>query len=400
MQRDERSLKPVLFIGSSSEALPVARAIRQNLANDASVKLWDEAGDARLTESTLSSLLRVLDSADFAAFVMAPDDKVISRGKSKPATRDNVLFELGMFVGRLGPERTFLVHDRSAAPRIPSDLKGIQVASYESRGESLRQAVGVASDRIREAIERVGISDNKVIDQVKQLARAVKEISESASTRGVGTFPAYMKHISGVVSEARRELLVASDFASYGSFSSHVDYERYKLALRERAHAGLSVRALHLDTASQKRLLNAQFGSWSTCIRQPEFQRRVNELADRMGGRLIKDRDALIQCAIDVEETEHRHWNFATERRAVACFMPTYVWIADDSLALFTTPVFHDAPEQAFVTRDPTLIHALRSIWRGYELFRVDPVQGNDRKRNAAARGKSSIPSARQPSRS
>ncbi len=66
---------------------------------------------------------------DFAVLVLTPDDMVQSRGTSSLTPRDNVLFELGLFMGGIGRDRTFVVHDRSQAMRMPSDLAGVTTAT-------------------------------------------------------------------------------------------------------------------------------------------------------------------------------------------------------------------------------------------------------------------------------
>ena len=58
---------------------------------------------------TLEALVRMLDRFDFAVLVITPDDVVSIRGDIRQAPRDNVMFELGLFMGRLGPARTFAV---------------------------------------------------------------------------------------------------------------------------------------------------------------------------------------------------------------------------------------------------------------------------------------------------
>src|SRR5439155_16414494 len=70
--------------------------------------------------------------------------------------RDNVLFELGLFMGALGRNRTFVVHSRTTPPMMPSDLAGITPATFEERS-NLEAALGPACTKIRRAIETQGM---------------------------------------------------------------------------------------------------------------------------------------------------------------------------------------------------------------------------------------------------
>ena len=118
-------IRPTVFVGSSSEALSVARKFKEVLEPDVEVVLWDE-GLFELGEDTLSSLLKFVSVFDFGLFVLTPDDLVKSRKFRSPAPRDNVVFEMGLFMGALGRRRAFPVVVSPAKNRVkvPSDLLG------------------------------------------------------------------------------------------------------------------------------------------------------------------------------------------------------------------------------------------------------------------------------------
>jgi hypothetical protein len=122
--------RPLVFIGSSTEGLPVAKAVQANLDYCAECVIWHQGGFG-LSEGSLESLVNKLDEWDFGVLVLTPDDFVESRGARNAVPRDNVLLELGLFVGRLGRERTFMVVDRSAKLKLPSDLAGITPATFQ-----------------------------------------------------------------------------------------------------------------------------------------------------------------------------------------------------------------------------------------------------------------------------
>ena len=164
--------KPALFVGSSSEGLEFARAVRALLDEDAEVTLWKE-GLFDVGSTFIDSLIKALPRFDFAALILTGDDLLTSREVTTLGPRDNVLFELGLFMGRLGRERTFVVRARSDQIKIPSDLAGLTTATYDwPRADHNHQAaVGPACDSIRKMIHTLGFSETRTSIQI----RAVQE---------------------------------------------------------------------------------------------------------------------------------------------------------------------------------------------------------------------------------
>jgi CAP12/Pycsar effector protein, TIR domain len=141
-----------IFVGSSTEGLPVARKLQASLAEEFDVEIWNQGTVFGLGRSTLEALENAVDEYDFGIFVFTPDDELFSRGSSKPVVRDNVVFEMGLFAGRLGRTRAFVVKPRGDVVSLPSDLAGITTASYDSESRNLAAAVEPACESIRTAV--------------------------------------------------------------------------------------------------------------------------------------------------------------------------------------------------------------------------------------------------------
>lgn len=121
-----------IFIGSSSEELGTAKIVKAILQQDFEVVIWDEAlwnkSIFKLNHNFLTNLLTSTLKFDYGILIGSPDDKVDYRGKEMLQARDNVLFELGLFTGRLGLDKcAFLVDD---TVKIPSDMGGIKLAMF------------------------------------------------------------------------------------------------------------------------------------------------------------------------------------------------------------------------------------------------------------------------------
>lgn len=143
--------RPLLFVGSSTEGLKYAQALQLNLDHALEVVLWSQ-GVFGLSDGTLEALVQKLETIDFAALVLTPDDLIDSRGSESHTPRDNVLLELGMCIGALGRKRTFIVFDRSKSLKLPSDLAGITTATFQPHSDgNLQAALGAACTQIEQS---------------------------------------------------------------------------------------------------------------------------------------------------------------------------------------------------------------------------------------------------------
>lgn len=150
--------RPILFVGSSVEGLELARAVQQGLEYDnLDVCLWTD--DVFAPSSTaMDDLLRESDRADFAAFVFGPDDQIHSRGAVRAAPRDNIIFELGLFMGTLGRGRAFMIKAHGTDLAIPSDLAGVSPLAYVHRPDrSPAENMATVCTKLRTAILRDGV---------------------------------------------------------------------------------------------------------------------------------------------------------------------------------------------------------------------------------------------------
>lgn len=124
-------MKPKLFIGSSVEGLTVAENIKVKLDYNFDIDLWNE-GVFGIGNTTLDDLLRKLEESDFGIFVFTPDDKAVIRKENLDVVRDNVLYELGLYTGKLGRKSTFIIAPDNLTKEfhLPSDLIGINYGTY------------------------------------------------------------------------------------------------------------------------------------------------------------------------------------------------------------------------------------------------------------------------------
>lgn len=146
-----------VFVICSVEALPVARIIENAFEHDTfSIEVWNE-GCFKVANYTIKDLEAVVDSSDFAIAIAHADDVTESRDEKWPAPRDNVIFELGLFMGRLGVQRAILMEPRGTDVKLPSDMAGITTVPYRfEKGGNNAALMGPACNKLRVHFETLG----------------------------------------------------------------------------------------------------------------------------------------------------------------------------------------------------------------------------------------------------
>lgn len=124
--------KKRIFIGSSSEELNLAEVAKGILEPEFEVTIWNDTiwdtAVFKINNNFLHDLLKATLQYDFGLLLGTTDDKVIVREKEMLQSRDNVLFELGLFMGRLGLSKCAFVVEKEL--KILSDIKGFSLAEF------------------------------------------------------------------------------------------------------------------------------------------------------------------------------------------------------------------------------------------------------------------------------
>ncbi|TIL65363.1 nucleotide-binding protein [Mesorhizobium sp.] len=151
-------MKPRMFIASSVDHLDLAYAAQEGLEHDVEPTVWTQ-GVFSLSRSSMASLIDQLDESDFGLFIFSPSDVTDIKDEKKKTVRDNVIFELGLFVGRLGSDRCFLVVPRGLDDlHFPTDLLGLTPAMFDADRQdgNMVAALGPACNRVRKSVQKLG----------------------------------------------------------------------------------------------------------------------------------------------------------------------------------------------------------------------------------------------------
>ncbi|HEY5369234.1 MAG TPA: TIR domain-containing protein [Hanamia sp.] len=128
-------MKPRIFLGSSAENLTTLEIISNELSTVGNCVKWTKAFEQN--KSNLDSLFTQTRLSDFSILLAMKDDIVEKKGERLNVSRDNVIFEFGLFLGSTGINRSFLVAEDGID--LPSDLDGITVENLLlKRGNLIR----------------------------------------------------------------------------------------------------------------------------------------------------------------------------------------------------------------------------------------------------------------------
>lgn len=251
--------KPAMFIGSSVEGKRIAETIQVALEYEVDTTVWHQ-GVFGLSGGTLESLVSAVDDYDFATLVLTADDLLEKRKVSGRGPRDNVLFELGLFMGALGRNRTFIVHSRTTPPMLPSDLAGVTPATFEDR-PNLEAALGPACTKIKRAIEGQGARPRGNAPALHaELARLDRQFSEHNAMLG----------------ELFRRLIARPDAATAPAVPGNLDFlQGAWLSLPSRSHGYCMVQQ------GTPRLVYCYAGNSEATGEYYDFRRIGDEIACR-----------------------------------------------------------------------------------------------------------------------
>jgi hypothetical protein len=152
-------MKRKLFIGSSSEGQTIANQLKKELQSKLGdfleIDTWVDGKIFSLNKGTLDSLMVAARKFDYGVLVATKDDIAKVRGTEHYIPRDNVMLEMGMFLGSLGLTRAFLLVEKLS--KLPTDYNGVTVPYFERDVDgSLEKAI----DQVVGAITKTKFSFN------------------------------------------------------------------------------------------------------------------------------------------------------------------------------------------------------------------------------------------------
>jgi predicted nucleotide-binding protein len=108
----------------------VARFVRTATSREATI-LHEQANEGR---TIIEKFEDHAATTGFAIVLLTADDEGSERGSraTAPRARQNVIFEMGFFIGRLGRSRVAVIHEEGV--ELPSDMSGVLYTPLDAAG--------------------------------------------------------------------------------------------------------------------------------------------------------------------------------------------------------------------------------------------------------------------------
>lgn len=155
--------KTKIFLASSEKSFSVAKALEEELSElFLEIIPWKKLGVFKLSEHTMESLEKIVNECDFGIFILGSDDLLVKDLHFYDVARDNVIFELGLFFGKVGRKRSYMLRPANVKIEEPSDLKGITWASYQIKGSNSYDLTDACS-KIKNAISVAPLTPEETV---------------------------------------------------------------------------------------------------------------------------------------------------------------------------------------------------------------------------------------------
>jgi len=144
---------PIFLVhGHALERRETVRRFLERVTDREVVVLADQANRG---QDILGKLITHAQEACFAVVLLTPDDYGRSKegGDDKPRARQNVVFELGLFIGLLGRDKVAALNDSSI--ETPTDFAGVAYISIEGESWQLELARELKAAGISVSVDRI-----------------------------------------------------------------------------------------------------------------------------------------------------------------------------------------------------------------------------------------------------
>ena len=131
---DVKSSNRIFIVHGHDEAMKQAVARTLEKIGLEPIILHEKPSEGR----TIIEKFTNYSDVSFAVVLLSPDDMAYPKDQTpenaKPRARQNVIFELGFFIGKLGRNRVLVLYQEEKNFEMPSDYSGVLYTPYDNSG--------------------------------------------------------------------------------------------------------------------------------------------------------------------------------------------------------------------------------------------------------------------------
>ncbi|MBI5214610.1 MAG: nucleotide-binding protein [Ignavibacteriae bacterium] len=144
-----------VFIGSSKQSIHISDAVLENLKYENIEPVpWYIGEFTGGFISNLESLITTLNKVKYAIFILTNEQNHDAMGAEYYSLRDNIIFELGFFISKLGKDNVFMIKPDNMHINLPSDLKGYDPYNFPHQYSNIAVAIRTEINTI---LKKIGI---------------------------------------------------------------------------------------------------------------------------------------------------------------------------------------------------------------------------------------------------
>lgn len=317
-------MKARIFIGSSTEGLDIAQKVKEFFSPDFECSLWTD-DIFKYNENYLETLLKEANLFDYGILVFTKDDFTKSRDTKFDSPRDNVVFEFGLFLGRLGRDNAFILWEDNV--KLPSDLFGITHATFhynKPKKLSLKNTVSLDEASLNSSL-------NKLKKQIEEKVHLGVLGMLPSTVLAIGYFDNFVKPICESLS-SNSEILNKNHCSSYRfkiilpkDLDSDIK-KKANLFYKEKKFSPIAIKTtsrsyplyVAVDTANNKAILSDMPTTLNGLDKAIEMYLRKGHIGKSNEQKLLEDRELrnfekVLRSLINEDADCRQHVDIKTE---------------------------------------------------------------------------------------
>jgi hypothetical protein len=270
-----------------------------------------------------------------------------------------------------------------------------QLSVLLERNQRQTEFAEVQNEKIKELIGALAVQDGKA----NKLTGMLESVGKALTTQYIGDFPSYLPYVNKLIERSTGQLRIATTMLGHGSFTDPENWHKTRAALDKAGERKIDIHVLCVNHDLRRQLFKAQypeaFADLPGVLKQNdgELASKILTFIDRDVKPTALTPETFLDMIMEEEDRIKAEVFRKADKVESDRFLPFYLWIADETEAIFAFPthsvgsVMRSASSvaTAFLTKDRDIVRALIQVFNRLESeVRTVAVQADDRLPNGS----------------